>query len=134
MVRTARQPPAARSRASDKPDPAQVLTKATLRSAELLGLRGARLAAILGVSEASISRMAHGSAVLKPDSKEGELALLLVRAFRALDALVGGNDRQRQDWMSSYNRALNGVPRELVATAQGLVRTVAYLDHSRAAL
>jgi hypothetical protein len=34
--------------------------------------------------------------------------------------------------MAAYNRALNGVPRDLVTTAQGLVRTVAYLDSMRA--
>lgn len=78
--------------------------------------------------------MAHGSAVLKPGSEETELAMLLIRSFRALDARVGGNDEQRRDWMGSYNRALNGIPRELVATAQGLVRMVAYLDHAGAAL
>ncbi len=115
-------------------EPARVLTKALLRSAQLLDLRGARLAAALGISEASISRMAHGAAVLRPGSKEAELAALIVRCFRALDALVGGNDEQRRDWMSAYNRALNGVPRDLVTTAQGLVRTVAYLDHMRAPL
>lgn len=54
------------------------------------------------------------------------------RKFRALDALVGGNDEQRRNWMTAYNRALNGVPRDLVTTAQGLVRTVAYLDSMRA--
>lgn len=117
-----------------RPDPARVLTKALLRSAELLELRGARLAAALGVSEASISRMAHGTAALRPGSKEAELATLLVRCFRALDALVGGNDEQRRSWMTAYNRALNGVPRDLVITAQGLVHTVAYLDHMRAPL
>ena len=111
-----------------------MLTKALVRSAQLLDLRGARLAAALGLSEASISRMTHGTAVLRPGSKEAELAALIVRCFRALDALVGGNDQQRRHWMAAYNRALNGTPRDLVTTAQGLVRTVAYLDHMRAPL
>lgn len=124
----------ARSRADKQPDPAHVLTKALLRSAQLLGLNGTQLAAVLGVSEASVSRMAHGTSTLKLGSKEAELAALLVRAFRALDALVGGNDEQRRGWMAAYNRALNGTPRELVTSAQGLVRTVAYLDHMRAPL
>jgi len=119
---------------AEAPEPARVLTKAVVRSAQLLDLRGARLAAALGLSEASISRMTHGAAVLRPDSKEAELAALIVRCFRALDALVGGNDEQRRNWMAAYNRALNGTPRDLVTTAQGLVRTVAYLDHMRAPL
>jgi DNA-binding Xre family transcriptional regulator len=108
-----------------------VLTKALLRSAALLDLSGSQLAAVLGVSEATISRMAHGTVKLKRGSKEAELATLLVRCFHALDALVGGNDEQRRKWMATYNAGLNGIPRELVTTAEGLVRTVSYLDHVR---
>jgi hypothetical protein len=69
---------------------------------------------------------------IEPSSKEGELALLLVRVFRSLDALVGGNDAKRLAWMNSYNKALNGTPADLIKTAEGLVRTLAYLDGLRA--
>jgi hypothetical protein len=58
--------------------------------------------------------------------------LLLVRVFRSLDALVGGNDDKRLAWMNSYNKALHGTPAELIKTAEGLVRTLAYLDGMRA--
>ncbi len=123
-----------RSRPSPAPAEAQVLTRALLRSADMLGLSGTRLAAALGVSEASVSRLANGTRTLEPGSKEAELAALLVRCFRSLDALVGGDDAQRHAWMDSYNRALNGVPRELVTSAHGLVVTLAYLDRMRAPL
>jgi transcriptional regulator with XRE-family HTH domain len=111
-----------------------VLGKAVVRSGELLGLSAARLAAAIGVSESSVSRLAHGTRAIEPGSKEAELAALVIRCFRSLDALVGGDDAQRRAWMGSYNRALNGVPRELVASAHGLVTTVAYLDRMRAPL
>jgi hypothetical protein len=111
---------------------ARVLTRATLRAAALLDLNGARLAATLGVSEASVSRLSAGTRTIDPASKEGELAVLLVRCFRSLDALVGGDDAQRRAWLASPNRALAGVPRERIATVQGLVATVAYLDGMRA--
>jgi len=62
------------------------------------------------------------------------LALLLVRLYRSLDALVGGNDGQRQAWMMSYNRALNARPIDLITSAAGLTRTVDYLDAARATL
>jgi hypothetical protein len=55
-----------------------------------------------------------------------------VRLYRSLDALVGNDDASRRTWMGSYNDALNGVPRELIQRAQGLVATVAYLDGMRA--
>ncbi len=124
----------ARRPVADAAARARVLTRATLRAAELLDLHGARLAATLGVSEASVSRLAGGTRSIDPASKEGELAALLVRCFRSLDVLVGGDDAQRRAWMSSPNRALNGVPRDRIVTVQGLVETVAYLDRMRAPL
>ncbi len=113
-------------------EPQAVLTRAVLRAADLLGLSAAVLARVLGISEASVSRMAAGSRHVNPASKEGELALLLVRAYRSLDALVGADDAQRRAWMSGRNHALGGAPIELIQRADGLVAVVAYLDGMRA--
>jgi transcriptional regulator with XRE-family HTH domain len=115
-----------------RPDPAMVLGKATARAAELLGLTGAALSRVLGVSEPTVSRVLHGQRGLNPRSKEGELAALLVRVYRSLDALVGNSAAPRLAWMGSYHHGLGGVPRDLVQTAQGLVATLAYLDGMRA--
>ena len=93
---------APRPSANQKPDPAAVLTKALLRASSLLGLSASTLARVLGVSEASISRLSSGARTLEPASKEGELALLLVRAYRSLDALVGTDAGQRIAWMTGF--------------------------------
>lgn len=116
------------------PDRSVVLTKATLSAAEQLGLNSADLAAVIGVSEPTISRLkgSHGRTI-DPESKEGELALMLIRVFRSLDPLIGGDEGKRKAWMSSYNRALVGQPNQLIRKADGLVRTLAYLDGMRAA-
>ena len=113
-------------------DPGLVLGKAAGRAAALLGLSGSGLAKVIGASEATVSRVVRGERRLDPASKEGELAALLVRLYRSLDALVGNDDARRRAWMTSYNDALNGVPKELIQRAQGLVATVAYLDGMRA--
>lgn len=115
-------------------DPGAVLAKATARAAELLGLSGATLATVIGASEATVSRMVRGERPLAPDSKSGELALLLVRLYRSLDALVGNDDERRLAWMRSPNDALGGIPRELILSAQGLVAALAYTDGMRAPL
>ncbi|GAA3982446.1 MbcA/ParS/Xre antitoxin family protein [Comamonas faecalis] len=115
------------------PQASAVLTKATLSAAERLGLSPADLGAALGVSEATVSRLKTSARPIDPQTKEGELALMLVRVFRSLDPLVGGDPAQCQRWMGSYNKALLGVPRELIRKADGLVRTLAYLDGMRAA-
>lgn len=117
------------------PDPgaaAAVLTKATLRAAGLLGLTNAALARVVGVSESTVSRMAAGDRQLDPGTKPAELAALLVRVYRSLDALVGNSDIQRQRWMSSFNQAFNAPPREAIESVEGLVRVVRYLDGARA--
>jgi hypothetical protein len=70
--------------------------------------------------------------MLEPDTKPYELALLLVRLFRSLDAVVGGDEASLRSWMMTTNRALRGVPRDLVQTAAGLVAAVDYVDAVRA--
>lgn len=118
--------------AAPRPGAGAVLTKALLRAASLLSLSNAALARVLGVSEASVSRLVSGSRTIDPASKEGELALLLVRVYRSLESLVGTDAAQRKAWMEGYNRALNGRPAELIARADGLVAVVSYLDAMRA--
>jgi hypothetical protein len=86
----------------------------------------------VGFSEPTVSRILRGERGIDPASKEGQLSLMLVRVFRSLDALVGGDEAKRRIWMSSHNTALNGVPGSLVHTAEGLARTLAYLDGMRA--
>ncbi|HET7361956.1 MAG TPA: antitoxin Xre/MbcA/ParS toxin-binding domain-containing protein [Burkholderiales bacterium] len=121
-------------RPASRPEPAPdlVLTRAVLRAAELLGLSSAVLARVLGVSEASVSRLGGGARTVDPKSKEGELALLLVRVYRSLDALVGTDASQRHAWLHGHNRALNGRPIDLIQRTDGLVNVVAYLDAMRA--
>jgi len=65
-------------------------------------------------------------------TKPYELALLLVRLFRGLDAVVGGDEASLRSWMAAGNRALGGTPRDLVQTVTGLVAAVDYVDAARA--
>lgn len=114
-----------------QPSAPAVLTRATGRAAELLGLSGRELAAVLGVSASSRSRIFHGRRTIDPASREGELALLLLRVFRSLDALLGGDTEKCRQWLRAYNQHLAGVPAGLLQTIQGLVRVADYLDALR---
>ena len=109
----------------------RVLAKALVRAASLLGLSQAELAPMLGVSRATVSRIAAGTHALTREQKAWELAALFVRLFRSLDALVGSNETQARAWLNSENTALAAVPRHLLSTAEGLVRVVQYLDAAR---
>src|SRR2546430_17602979 len=106
-------------RPGGRPEPGPVLAKATLGAAARLGLRNRQLASVIGTSEASVSRLQHGRG-LDPDSKEGELALLFLRLYRALDALVGGDDVKARTWLHAENDHLSGVPVERIRTVEGL--------------
>src|SRR5690242_1889159 len=113
-------------------DAAATLSRATVRAARFLGLAQSDLAPVLGVSAATLSRLANGQRQLEPGSKPWQLAALFVRLFRSLDAIVGSDDAAAQAWLRSENTALGGVPLELIREPAGLVRTVDYLDAARA--
>lgn len=120
---------------SPQADPAAVLTKAALRAADILGVPQRTLAAIIGVSASTISRAAGAGTPLDPHSKAGELAALWVRVFRALDAIVGSNDAAARAWLTADNAAFGGArPLDRLATAEGLIHVLHYLDSARARL
>jgi hypothetical protein len=116
-----------------RPEPGPVVTAAVLSAADRLGLRNRHLAAVLGTSEASVSRLQSGRG-LEPESKEGELALLFLRLYRSLDALVGGDDEKARAWLHADNEHLQGVPAQRIKTVEGLVDVVQYLDAMRGRL
>ena len=118
---------------ASKPDPAPVLAKSAMNAAARLGLRNKQLAEIIGTSEATVSRM-RGGRGLDPERKEGELALLFLRLFRSLDALVGGDDVKARDWLHANNDHVGGTPADRIRTVEGLVDVVQYLDAMRGRL
>lgn len=118
--------------AANQTTAAAVVSKAVVRAASILGLNNAALANVLGISPATASRLRDGRFTLNPSGKPYELALLLIRLFRGLDAMMGGEEVSVRSWMNAPNRALPGVPGELVTSVTGLVETVAYVDSGRA--
>ena len=76
--------------------------------------------------------MRSGRYQLEPGSKPFELALLFVRLFRSLDAIVGGDDKVARAWLQNDNRTLAGAPAQKIRTISGLVDVLAYLDARRA--
>ena len=110
---------------------AATLSKAVVRAGNILQIKQLSIARILGVSAATMSRLHAGNYVLNPErSKEWEFALLFVRLFRSLDAILGHGDAAKK-WLSGYNLALNGRPADLIESTEGLVRVLHYLDAHR---
>lgn len=103
-----------------------------MRAAARLGLPNRALASVLGLSEATISRMGAGTYRLAPDQKPFELAVLFLRLFRGLDAMVGGDAEVARAWLRNDNTALGAAPIALIESVSGLVTVVGYLDARRA--
>ena len=113
-----------------QPDPAAVLCKALFNVSDQLTLKQEELGNVVGINRTSISRLKH-KGTLDPNSKQGELARLLIRAARALFALTGGDQDWIKHFMRSNNKLTGGIPAEQIQTIQGLMRVVTYLDAMR---
>ena len=118
------------TRPKPRPSPSQaaVITKAALRAAEQLGMTSKSLAAVIGVSEATVSRMRSGDYSLQRGQKPFELAVLFVRFWRSLDAIVGGDEAVARVWLRNRNTALDAEPITLIQTVPGLMNAIHYLD------
>lgn len=111
---------------------AAIVAKAALAAAERLGINARALAGILGLSEATLSRLKSGAATLDRSGKPFELAVLFVRLYRSLDAIVGGDEAVARAWLRNDNMALGAVPLQHIRSVSGLVDVIAYLDARRA--
>lgn len=108
------------------PARSEVLAEALLNAGRALGLTQAELGTVVGKDRTAVSR-----GRIEPASKAGELALLLIRCYRALFVLVGGDTVQMRHWMHTANRHTGGVPAEQIRTVEGLTRVTGYLDAVR---
>jgi uncharacterized protein (DUF2384 family) len=112
------------------PDRRKVLTQAVIRAARALAINQSKVAATLGVSDPTVSRMFAAKYLLDPARKEWELGALFVRLFRSLDSIVASDEKARA-WLTSENSALGARPIDLLPRAEGLIRVLLYLDSAR---
>ena len=102
--------------------------RAVCRAADYWEINNQQLSGILGLSGATISRLKRSQNFLNHATKEWELALLFLRAYRGLDAYMGGHMENEKSWLNADNSALNGVPMKLLETIDGLTGVVHYID------
>ena len=89
-----------------------ILTEASLRAAHFLGLDTAQVAQISKETQL----------------ESEEVAILLVRAYKSLNSIMGGHEAEMRVWMSSENSHLNGIPEQLIMSAGGLNDVACYLE------
>ena len=96
------------------------------------GFTNAKLGTILGLSEATASRLRSGKAELDPTSKSFEAGQFLLRLFRSLDALLGSDDLSARAWLTTPNLDLEARPIDLIDSFRGLITVCDYVDAHRA--
>ncbi|HSW93350.1 MAG TPA: MbcA/ParS/Xre antitoxin family protein [Gammaproteobacteria bacterium] len=119
-----------------KTDKAAILTKAIRKLAVELDLTQQELSLIIGSDKFAMSCLFKNDPVpeknkqfcLDPASKEGHLAILLLRLYQNLDVLFGGNTRQSRLWLRSDNVHLQKKPIDLIKSEEGMVMVLHYLD------
>ena len=113
-----------------KPVAASVLATAISKLKEDIKLKAQDIADIIGQHRNTTDRCLKNGE-LDPNSKPGELALLLIRVYRSLYAINGGDKKAIIHWLTTYNNHLNAIPLERMKTVMGLAFVVNYLDAMR---
>ena len=90
-----------------------------------LKIRGARESGYRSPS------MSESEAAPQKETSLAELALLFLRLYRSLDALLGGDAERCRKWLHAKNLHLAGTPADLIKTVTGLVYVNDYLDAMR---
>ena len=108
----------------------RVLCTALFNAINYLGISNEQAGRAIGMDRTTVSRLKIRGE-LNPQSKQGELALLLIRIFRSAYALMGGDKEAIRHWMKTENHHLLGVPAQMIGQVQGINQVVEYLDAIR---
>ncbi len=117
---------------AEPPGKTAVVSKALLRSSELLGLTAKELSTIVGLSEPSISRLKRSvTAVHLPARATNSHCFSSASTARSMQLSAVMMLVARQ-WIRTDNTMLGGKPLNRIKTIDGLAHVLAYLDARRA--
>lgn len=106
-----------------------LVANSVLEAAALLNIKRDQLASALGVSVPTVARLKSGATLA---AKPYEMALLLLRMYRGLYAIVGGDPSAMQHWMHTKNRHFQEqTPIDMIQKADGLAQLLWYTDAMR---
>lgn len=104
--------------------PTVVLGKSVLRAAKLLSLSQSQLAIVLDMDVEAITQL-QNQPELDPNSKQGKLALLLIRLYHAL---TGGDQAAMNIFLMSENRVTSGILIHQIETMSGLISVLNFVE------
>ena len=89
---------------------AVLVADALLRASNRLAIAKKALSQIVGLSESSLSRLRKKDFEL--DGKSLELAILFIKMYRSLHAIVSSDDTAAAAWLKNMNATLGAAPLE----------------------
>lgn len=101
-----------------------VLRQAVTHAAERLKIPESMLSSIIGINIASVQAIPEGG-------KEWDRAVQFVRAFQALERIVGSAKQEAVTWIHTDNSHLNAKPLDLLSKDGGLDKVLQYLESIR---
>ncbi|PLA73686.1 XRE family transcriptional regulator [Hydrogenovibrio sp. SC-1] len=108
----------------------QVVAKALINLKEELRLSSESVGQIIGADASTVFRI--GKNMDMKENKVFEGALLLIRVYRSLFALLGGDKAAMIHWLTTANKDFaEQRPIEHIKSLVGLVEVVQYLDAMR---
>lgn len=108
----------------------QVVAKALINLKEELCLSNESVGQIIGADASTVFRI--GKNMDMKENKVFEGALLFIRAYRSLFALLGGDKAAMIHWLTTANKDFDEKrPIDYVKSLVGLVEVVQYLDAMR---
>jgi len=113
-----------------EPSKTQVVAKALINLKEELLLSSESVGQIIGADASTVFRI--GKNLDMKENKVFEGALLLIRVYRSLFALLGGDKSAMLHWLTTPNLDFNEQrPIDCMKSLVGLVEVVQYLDAMR---
>lgn len=108
----------------------QVVAKALINLKEELHLSSESVGQIIGADASTVFRIGKNGDMKKNKVFEG--ALLLIRVYRSLFALLGGDKAVMIHWLTTSNKDFDEqCPIDYMKSLVGLVEVVQYLDAMR---
>jgi len=104
---------------SQQIDRSRLLAKASWKAAEQLGLKPEQFLRILHLE--GIDGEFSELQTLDPNSQQGEIALIVIRIYRAVYSLNGGDIKWMHHFLNSPNSLTGGVPIEQMESMNGLL-------------
>ena len=98
----------------------RVLAKAAWKAAEHLGLKPEQFLRILHL-ECVDMNLSEATLMLDLNSKQGEIALILIRIYKAIYNLNGGDTKWMHHFLNSPNLLTSGIPIEQLESMSGLL-------------